>query len=191
MICKISRSFFIPLIATILKPNQSICVHLVIAGLVFPALLSGCLNAKTDNSGSISNKDTLSSAFADLVSYDSLRTEHTTNQERTEQSSPGGTIVLNAGQEIATSEKGQTIRKLGKDEASGFQQDRFVFKNTPLNLALRQIGRWYNLEVDENMPDRQLTGSLRRDLPFSQTLKACEIMSGVKLKVENRMIKRG
>lgn len=161
-----------------------------LAGFIFPALISGCLSAQSDESKSdVAGNEKLSPALAEIVPYsdDTAQTASAEPKQTGKKVPLGDTVVLSAGQQSITTEDGLTVKTLSKPEGSPFE--KFTFSKTPLKQALRAIGRWYDVEIDDNIPDRKVTGAFKRDLPFSEAIKACEIMSGVKLKLENGMVK--
>jgi transmembrane sensor len=65
----------------------------------------------------------------------------------------------------------------------------FAFKGTSLDEVMRQIARWYNVEVkyEGGIPNRQFGGKIHRDANISQVLKILE-ESNVHYKISNREI---
>lgn len=74
---------------------------------------------------------------------------------------------------------------------TAWKDGEFIFKATPLSTVLRQIERWYNLEIDYNgIPeDIQIHASIQRDKPLSAVLSALEKITNLKFDIEGRRMK--
>ncbi len=106
------------------------------------------------------------------------------NQEKSE--------ILNPGQQSLLLPEGN-IRVLEKDidveEVMAWKNGVFYFNNTELSVIMRQLARWYDVEVDiKNIPLKKFNGELPRNVKLSQVLQMMEKTSGLKFKVEGRRI---
>ena len=64
----------------------------------------------------------------------------------------------------------------------------FEFDNANINIILRQLARWYDIEVDTKTIDKRLYGGrINRNLPLSEMLSLLE-GSGAKFKLEGRKL---
>jgi len=65
----------------------------------------------------------------------------------------------------------------------------FSFDNMPIDVAMRQLTRWYDIEVkyENGIPKLKLAGEMKRDLNLSQVLEALKEL-GLKYKMENRTL---
>jgi ferric-dicitrate binding protein FerR (iron transport regulator) len=70
-------------------------------------------------------------------------------------------------------------------QASAWKNGLFNFENTNLDAVLRQLSRWYDVEVsyEGKVPERQFGGEVERSLSFKQILNILEAI-GVKYRLE-------
>lgn len=74
-------------------------------------------------------------------------------------------------------------------QAAAWKDGMFVFDNTDLKNIMRQLERWYNVEIDQqHLPDRQFTGMISRNVNLSRVLKMIEITSNLQFRIEGRNI---
>ncbi len=70
-----------------------------------------------------------------------------------------------------------------------WKNNEFRFENTPLENVLRQVARWYDMEVDyTSLPAERINGNIQRDKKLSSVLYAVERVSGVKFNITGRRI---
>lgn len=64
----------------------------------------------------------------------------------------------------------------------------FEFDNANINIILRQLARWYDIDVDTKTVDKRLFGGrINRNLPLSEMLSLLE-SSGAKFNLEGRKL---
>ncbi|GAB4015692.1 DUF4974 domain-containing protein [Spirosoma migulaei] len=75
------------------------------------------------------------------------------------------------------------------EEAVAWKNGQFQFKDTDLPTIMRQISRWYDVEVDfqGKLPDTKFRGKISRDVPLSQIFQILQL-SGINFKIEGRKI---
>lgn len=80
-------------------------------------------------------------------------------------------------------------RETGDDDAAAWVNGNFNFHNTPLWDIMKQIGRWYNVEIvyNDNVPDLTFSGSIARNSSLEKVLKILEI-SGAHFSVTGNKI---
>ena len=102
-----------------------------------------------------------------------------------------GSILLKPGQQAQMDAKGnlRLIRDADTEQAIAWKNGYFQFDGASLPALLRQIARWYNLEVvyEGNIPDREFGGKISRDVNLSSVLKALQV-SGVNFKVSGNKL---
>lgn len=77
------------------------------------------------------------------------------------------------------------VEKVDTRVAVGWKSGLMYFDNTDLKAVLRQLGRWYDVEVDLNeVPDKQLNGVISREVNLSLVLDAIKHTSNVQLQIE-------
>src|SRR5690606_29855628 len=71
-----------------------------------------------------------------------------------------------------------------------WKNNEFRFKATPLREAMRQIERWYDLDIDyTNIPeDVKIHALIKRDKKLSSVLYALEKITNIKFKMEGRRL---
>ncbi len=101
--------------------------------------------------------------------------------------------ILSPGQQ-AEIQKGQTnslvrIKKVDVTEVVAWKDNLFNFNNTDLPGIMRQLARWYDVEVvyAGNVPVRHFSGKINRSLPLSVVLEILE-QSNIRFKVKGKQI---
>lgn len=75
--------------------------------------------------------------------------------------------------------------------AKAWKDGTFKFADSDLKNIMRQLERWYDVEVDESIiPDIQFNGTLSRNVKLSEILAMIELTSNLHFKVEGRRIIR-
>ncbi|MNW00648.1 hypothetical protein D3C71_1961710 [compost metagenome] len=66
----------------------------------------------------------------------------------------------------------------------------FHFENDNLPTVMRQLSRWYNVEVvyNVNRIDDEFIGDIPRSVRLSEVLKTVEYSGGVSFKIENKKL---
>ncbi|WP_449437300.1 FecR family protein [Pedobacter steynii] len=83
------------------------------------------------------------------------------------------------------------IRNADTQEAVAWKNGDFIFNNEDFGSILRQVARWYNVEIIDNgnHENLHLSGTVSRSKNISAVLKALEITGKVKFKIDgNRVI---
>lgn len=85
----------------------------------------------------------------------------------------GGDIVkLMPGQESIRSSTGITVADVDVAVATAWKTGKFRFNETELHEVMRQLSRWYDLEIEYQgvIPERYFYGVFSRDKPLSEVL---------------------
>lgn len=103
----------------------------------------------------------------------------------------GHTAVLKPGQQSAVAQNGsiRIMKEVNIDAVMAWKNGYFSFDQTDLATLMRQIGRWYDVDISYEgaIPVRKFGGEISRDNNASQVLKIME-ESGVRFKIEGRKI---
>jgi transmembrane sensor len=115
----------------------------------------------------------------------------TNRQEKTGQAE--NSVVLKPGQQakiaqgkVATA----TLKEEDIDKVMAWRYGAFNFENASLQEVMRQLARWYDIEVvyEKGVPDIHFVGEMSRDISLAGVLKALEA-SSVHFRIEdNRLI---
>ena len=82
-------------------------------------------------------------------------------------------LILEPGEQAVVEDRVEVIKDVHLDAVVAWKKGLFSFSHTDLVSAMRELGRWYNVDVvyEENMPDRYFTGVLDRTLTLDHVLK--------------------
>jgi len=82
-------------------------------------------------------------------------------------------LVLDAGEQAVVEDRVEGAKDFHVDAVMAWKNGLFSFSHTDLVSAMREIGRWYNVDVsyEGNAPDRYFTGRLDRTLTLDHILK--------------------
>ena len=101
-------------------------------------------------------------------------------------------VYLNPGQQ-AIAQPGQANFRIVNDtdveEVVAWKNGLFIFNNTPLENIMRQIARWYNVDIvyQGSVPQDTFNGNISRNTNLSEVLKVLEF-SNIRFKVEGNTI---
>lgn len=99
-------------------------------------------------------------------------------------------MILKPGQQATLKAGNITITEADTDEAVAWKNGLFQFTNADLHQVLRQLERWYNIEVDyTNIPDKHFYGIVSRSSHLSQVLNMLEVTGTVKFDIEGNKLK--
>lgn len=102
-------------------------------------------------------------------------------------------LILKPGEQaqLATGNKPklQVISRANVEEAVAWKNGQFQFKDTDIQTIMRQISRWYDVEVEfqGKVPETKYRGRISRDVPLSQLFQILQT-SGVNFKIDGRKI---
>ncbi|WP_431293059.1 FecR family protein [Pedobacter sp. P26] len=98
---------------------------------------------------------------------------------------------LNPGEQSVLNQNAFQITPVDASFYTAWKDGEFIFKATPLTEVLRQIERWYNLDIDySGIPDDiQIHASIQRNRPLSAVLTALEKITNLKFDVQGRRMK--
>ena len=85
----------------------------------------------------------------------------------------GNTLTLGAGQQAVVDNKVELVKDANIDAVTDWKTGLFSFSHTDLVSALRELSRWYDVNIiyDKAPPNRYFTGKLDRTLSLDQVLQ--------------------
>lgn len=95
-------------------------------------------------------------------------------------------VKLHPGQQASGDPDGRwKVQEVNVQEVVAWKNGLFQFRDAPLENVMRQIERWYNVEVDYEggAPQRKFSGKLRRNSNASQILEILRF-AGVNFRIE-------
>jgi len=83
------------------------------------------------------------------------------------------TFTLRPGEMAATSKDRTNVGTADMESVMAWQKGLFYFKKAPLRTIMRQVSRWYDVQVEfkGNVEERYFTGGVHRDADLSELLK--------------------
>ena len=102
-----------------------------------------------------------------------------------------GVHVLSPGQQMQVQRDGKTklIRNADVEQAIAWKNGVFSFHNTSIYEIMRQVSRWYDVEVSFQKPmDVYLNGTIQKKVNVSQVFQMIEMTGEAKFKIEGRKI---
>lgn len=101
-----------------------------------------------------------------------------------------GVKMLLPGQQARIRSKGIDIKNnVDVDQVVAWKNGYFLFDNTDIYTLMRQVARWYNVEVhfDGKVTEDGFSGKISRDVPLSNFIKVLQL-NDVKVKTKGRNI---
>lgn len=100
---------------------------------------------------------------------------------------------LKPGEQAQMNTKEQSPAKISTadlEEVLAWKNDAFVFNNTPINEVMKQMERWYNVELVYKgaAPNLYFTGVIPRESNLSTFLRVLEGTGGVKFGIEQNKV---
>lgn len=97
-------------------------------------------------------------------------------------------VKLNPGQQAALGRMDEVLKKVDNVDVSAitaWKNHEFLFNETELRDAMKQLSRWYDFEVvyENQIPPTYLYGTIQRDKSLTDVLKIMEA-SGLKFRIE-------
>lgn len=101
-------------------------------------------------------------------------------------------VLLKPGQQAQKQKKGTIVvnNKVNIDKVMGWKTGVFYFENADLQTVLREISRWYDVDVvfEKVIPVRTFEGEIQRNLKLSQVLKILE-KNKVRFKIDGNVLR--
>lgn len=100
--------------------------------------------------------------------------------------------ILSPGQQatIKTGSNHISLKRVDIDEVTNWKNGLFQFDNTPLEQVMRQIERWYSVDVvyRGTKPDLYITGMISRSNNVSKILALIEETGGIEFEIGDKEI---
>ena len=98
-------------------------------------------------------------------------------------------ILLKPGQQAVLSRQQLLLRPCNTHDITAWKEDKFSYTETSIAVVMRQLARWYNLEVQYEgpVPVSTFSGTFPRDLTLSEVIHILKT-SNVNLTLQNRTV---
>lgn len=104
----------------------------------------------------------------------------------------GKKVLLKPGQQAQKQKSGAIVvnDNVNLDEVMGWKNGVFYFDNASIQTVLRQVSRWYDVDVvfEKGIPTRTFEGEIQRNLQLSQVLKILE-KNKVHFKIDGNILR--
>lgn len=98
--------------------------------------------------------------------------------------------VIRPGRQVRLAGSEMTVRSVDTEDAIAWKTGLFRFNNHSLKSIMRQIERWYDVQIDYgSMPDKEYSGMMRRTSNLSEVLKMLEVAGRVRFTIEGRTVR--
>jgi len=100
-----------------------------------------------------------------------------------------GTKVLRPGEQAILDQETMRVERVDVDGALAWKNNLFQFNDTPIEVIMREVSRWYNVEVvyREKIPDRSFTGKISRDVSISEFLEMLSY-TGLRFDIDGKRV---
>lgn len=99
---------------------------------------------------------------------------------------------LQPGQQavVKYNDSGIVVKPVSADEAIAWKKGYFVFADQDLKSIMRELARWYNVEIEYqgNITNTAFSGSVSRSKSITQVLRVLELTDNVHFKVNERRV---
>ncbi|MFT3947613.1 MAG: FecR domain-containing protein [Agriterribacter sp.] len=111
-------------------------------------------------------------AYTDEPSTDITLLEGSVNVVRNNEENAA--VLLHPGQQAVVTDMIQLVNNADTESAIAWKNGYFSLKGADLHAIMRQISRWYNVEViyEGNVSDRKFVGVISRDIRLSDLLQS-------------------
>ena len=100
-------------------------------------------------------------------------------------------VVLSAGEQARVDKSGAitVLKNINTDEAIAWKDGLFMFKDAPIETIMRQVARWYGVEVVyETKPDHHFNATIKRGEPIEKLLGFLAETRRVRFRVEGKRV---
>lgn len=100
-------------------------------------------------------------------------------------------IELKPGQQSRVLEQSEKIGvvEVNVDDVTGWRNNLFIFNNADIPTIMRQLGRWYDLDISYRgvVPKKPYKGKIPRDFTLDEVLNALKL-AGVNLEIYDKTL---
>ena len=103
----------------------------------------------------------------------------------------GSINILKPGQQAQLTKEGTTkvVSDVNVDNVVAWKNGMFDFENAGIETVMRQLSRWYDVEIEyKGKTDDLFIAEMRRNIKLSDALKALELTGKVKFDIQDKKI---
>ncbi|MBB1642757.1 FecR domain-containing protein [Sphingobacterium sp. UME9] len=100
------------------------------------------------------------------------------------------TVIIIPGEQAIVAGDELRVLQVNGDDYSAWKDGLFVVNKATLNAFLRQVARWYNVDIAvvSNGDSGTISGEFPKNIPIADLIHSLKKVTGVKLKIEGRRI---
>ncbi|MFA4871265.1 MAG: FecR family protein [Pedobacter sp.] len=98
--------------------------------------------------------------------------------------------ILKPDEQGILNEKSLSVQQVNAEDAIAWKNGEFLFNDEPLESIMRQISRWYDIDVEYKgvNPTDRFGGSISRFENVTKVLEKLELTGGIHFKIQHRTI---
>ncbi|WP_113635410.1 FecR family protein [Nubsella zeaxanthinifaciens] len=99
-------------------------------------------------------------------------------------------LLLKPGQQAVLSESKLSQSGFNEDDVMAWKSGYFIFRNEPIQEIMKEISRWYHIEVayQGNLTKEEFGGKYLKNSSLKELLSSLELTGKVKFKMEGRRV---
>src|SRR5690606_33580437 len=99
-------------------------------------------------------------------------------------------VIIKPGEQVTTHRFGLRVEAVDTEPYIAWKDGRFHFKQTPLEEVLRQVSRWYDVEVvyKQGVPKETFSGKISRNASLTELLDILQLSAIHATLERNRLI---
>lgn len=107
-----------------------------------------------------------------------------------DQKNANNSVRLDAGQQAQLKDDQFRVQAVNTARVTAWKDGNFRFQNEDIQTIMRQLSRWYNIEVlyQGNPPADKFSGRISRRSPISAVLHMMELTNHIHFKIEGRRV---
>jgi len=96
-------------------------------------------------------------------------------------------VTVKPGQEAVSTNQGIAVKQANMEADMAWKNGLFIFKNSDLKTVMRQLSRWYDIDVEFKgpVPLEEFNGKVYRNMTLNEVLEVLSF-SKVKFKIEGK-----
>jgi len=109
----------------------------------------------------------------------------------TQNDSQGKSVILKPNQQVLLNQGNMELKEVDVDNFVGWKNNLIVFESQNLDNIMRQIARWYDVEIDfkdESLKNKKFSGKISKYKEVSEVLKMLELTDLVHFDLKERRI---
>ncbi len=101
-----------------------------------------------------------------------------------------GAIIIKPGEQASVvSNRKPSSARADLSEAIAWKEGKFIFKNAPIESIMRQVSRWYDVEIEyQGKVNYHFNATIDRNLPVSKLFKRLELTDNVHFTITEKKI---